>query len=266
MLLVGGSSRIPLVAQMVTLDLGRPVAVDARPKDAIALGAALAGWQAATATPGEPVVTEPAWTDVTPETQPQPAAVAVAPTPPPVPEPATGPFVPTVAKAKARRGLWIGLAAAAVVALLGGFFAFRELTAEETASGGGTADTEADENTAGENLDEGLETIDTLDEVLGDLGGEDTGGGEFGDQTITTIPGDDWGPAAEAFMVDSCTNPSSGLPGSPRDTCQCVYDYLAENADFDEYKQADIEFQESGDDFSKFPPVLIEAAGECGAL
>ncbi|MFC4072051.1 Hsp70 family protein [Actinoplanes subglobosus] len=42
-LLVGGSSRIPLVAQMVSSELGRPVAVDAHPKHAVALGAA---WQA----------------------------------------------------------------------------------------------------------------------------------------------------------------------------------------------------------------------------
>jgi molecular chaperone DnaK len=42
-LLVGGSSRIPLVAQMVGSELGRPVAVDAHPKHAVALGAA---WQA----------------------------------------------------------------------------------------------------------------------------------------------------------------------------------------------------------------------------
>ncbi|WP_433790885.1 Hsp70 family protein [Actinoplanes sp. CA-252034] len=42
-LLVGGSSRIPLVAQMVESELGRPVAVDAHPKHAVALGAA---WQA----------------------------------------------------------------------------------------------------------------------------------------------------------------------------------------------------------------------------
>jgi molecular chaperone DnaK (HSP70) len=40
-LLVGGSSRIPLVAQMVSEALGRPVAVDADPKHAVALGAAL---------------------------------------------------------------------------------------------------------------------------------------------------------------------------------------------------------------------------------
>jgi hypothetical protein len=40
-LLVGGSSRIPLVAELVSSGLGRPVAVDAHPKHAIALGAAL---------------------------------------------------------------------------------------------------------------------------------------------------------------------------------------------------------------------------------
>ncbi|MET0191020.1 MAG: Hsp70 family protein, partial [Pseudonocardia sediminis] len=41
-LLVGGSSRIPLVAQLVSEQLGRPVSVDADPKNAIAKGAALA--------------------------------------------------------------------------------------------------------------------------------------------------------------------------------------------------------------------------------
>ena len=40
-LLVGGSSRIPLVAQLVGAELGRPVAVDAHPKHAVAMGAAL---------------------------------------------------------------------------------------------------------------------------------------------------------------------------------------------------------------------------------
>lgn len=45
-LLVGGSSRIPLVSQMVHRELGRPVAVDAHPKHSVALGAA---WAAANA-------------------------------------------------------------------------------------------------------------------------------------------------------------------------------------------------------------------------
>ncbi len=39
-LLVGGSSRIPLVAEMLSEELGRPVAIDAHPKHAVALGAA----------------------------------------------------------------------------------------------------------------------------------------------------------------------------------------------------------------------------------
>jgi actin-like ATPase involved in cell morphogenesis len=41
-LLVGGSSRIPLVGQMVGAELGRRVAVDAHPKHSVALGAARA--------------------------------------------------------------------------------------------------------------------------------------------------------------------------------------------------------------------------------
>ncbi|MDT7712504.1 MAG: hypothetical protein QOG46_1193 [Pseudonocardiales bacterium] len=39
-LLVGGSSRIPLVARMVSAELGRPTVVDTHPKYAVALGAA----------------------------------------------------------------------------------------------------------------------------------------------------------------------------------------------------------------------------------
>jgi ABC-type oligopeptide transport system substrate-binding subunit/actin-like ATPase involved in cell morphogenesis len=39
-LLVGGSSRIPLVAELVSRELGRPTAVDIHPKHAVALGAA----------------------------------------------------------------------------------------------------------------------------------------------------------------------------------------------------------------------------------
>ena len=40
-LLVGGSSRIPLIAQLVANEFDRPVALDAHPKHAVALGAAL---------------------------------------------------------------------------------------------------------------------------------------------------------------------------------------------------------------------------------
>ncbi len=48
-LLVGGSSRIPLVAQLVSAALARPVALDIHPKHVVALGAALVGAGAAPA-------------------------------------------------------------------------------------------------------------------------------------------------------------------------------------------------------------------------
>ena len=47
-LLVGGSSRVPLVAQLVSNEFGRPVAIDADPKHAIALGAAIVAAEQAT--------------------------------------------------------------------------------------------------------------------------------------------------------------------------------------------------------------------------
>ena len=50
-LLAGGSSRIPLVSQLVSAELGRPVAVDAHPKHGVALGAAQAAAAAANAAP-----------------------------------------------------------------------------------------------------------------------------------------------------------------------------------------------------------------------
>lgn len=44
-LLVGGSARIPLVTELLTRRLGRPVAVSAHPKHGVALGAAMVGAQ-----------------------------------------------------------------------------------------------------------------------------------------------------------------------------------------------------------------------------
>ncbi|MHA6795089.1 Hsp70 family protein [Pseudonocardia bannensis] len=71
-LLVGGSSRIPLIARMISDALGRPTVVDAHPKYAVALGAAaLAGTPAtpgAGAPPGGPPRMAP--DAVTPETIP----------------------------------------------------------------------------------------------------------------------------------------------------------------------------------------------------
>src|SRR5581483_300475 len=74
-LLVGGSSRIPLVAQLITQETGRPVAVDANPKHSIALGGALLGLERLP-TPAPPP-TPPA------VVQPDPAPAPLPPSPPP---------------------------------------------------------------------------------------------------------------------------------------------------------------------------------------
>ena len=86
-LLVGGSSRIPLVAEIVQQSTGRPVAVDAHPKFAIALGAAAAGAaHLARATPAvaaaadEAAPTPSAARDLAPE--PAAAAPVARPEPP----------------------------------------------------------------------------------------------------------------------------------------------------------------------------------------
>ncbi|WP_336711024.1 Hsp70 family protein [Arthrobacter sp. USHLN218] len=55
-LLIGGSSRIPLVAQQLSAELDRPIAIDADPKASISLGAALAAAAALPVpAPAEPV-------------------------------------------------------------------------------------------------------------------------------------------------------------------------------------------------------------------
>ena len=53
-LLVGGSSQIPLVVEMVSAELGRPIAVDQHPKHTVALGAAISGAQRSGSLPLEP--------------------------------------------------------------------------------------------------------------------------------------------------------------------------------------------------------------------
>ncbi len=60
-LLVGGSSRMPIVSQMTGAELGRPVAVDAHPKHAVALGAAwLASGKSTATRVGAPPTPAPA--------------------------------------------------------------------------------------------------------------------------------------------------------------------------------------------------------------
>ncbi|RZU53987.1 Hsp70 protein [Krasilnikovia cinnamomea] len=89
-LLVGGSSRMPIVAQLVGSEVGRPVVVDAHPKHAVALGAAwLAGGElakpatpAAAATPAPARQPAAAAAPAAPAAPATPAAPAAAATPP----------------------------------------------------------------------------------------------------------------------------------------------------------------------------------------
>lgn len=84
-LLVGGSSRMPIVSQMVSGELGRPTAVDAHPKHAVALGAAIVAAREAGNMVGDAAITAA-----------QSAAMvgAGAPVPPPVTASAGGPSLP----------------------------------------------------------------------------------------------------------------------------------------------------------------------------
>jgi actin-like ATPase involved in cell morphogenesis len=121
-LLVGGSSRVPLVSQLVAAGLGRPVAVDADPKLSVAQGAVLAAEAAF------PVTADDAPPPV-PPFEPPPPAPPVAPVPPTPDPPAPEPLLPepaparTVVSPRRRWPLVAGVAAlvaavAAVVLLL----------------------------------------------------------------------------------------------------------------------------------------------------
>jgi molecular chaperone DnaK len=98
-LLVGGSSKIPLVAQLVAAEVGRPIAVDIHPKHTVAMGAAIA---AAFADGGshnriQPLVVKDAeeLPEPSPEPEPQPAPEPERePQPEPEPEPVTIPITP----------------------------------------------------------------------------------------------------------------------------------------------------------------------------
>ncbi|SNR35240.1 Hsp70 protein [Haloechinothrix alba] len=133
-LLVGGSSRMPLVAQLVGAELGRPVAVDAHPKHAVALGAA---WLAGDQRPDAPVQGAPVGAiQRAPEEEPtaEPGSGAAAGTGPPTagdqaavpageqppPEPPAPPAPPDGGRRRGSvRGPLLALAGVAVLLLTG---------------------------------------------------------------------------------------------------------------------------------------------------
>lgn len=171
-LLVGGSSRIPLVSQILSERLARPIVADAHPKHTIALGAALSTQTTTTATEPTPASPPSRPTTVAPQppVQPTPAtptptpSAPVAPTSPAQPEPVTAtPTAPAVTPAAtpspgsevaasekvtsstplAGRGIYLAALAVALVLVGVGFLTLRsgENDEPQAASDTGSAQT-----------------------------------------------------------------------------------------------------------------------------
>ena len=245
-LLVGGSSRIPLVSRLVTHELGLPVAVDARPKDAISLGAALVTMTAAAAADpaAAPTSVRSTGTGAAPVL---PARAAMASPPPP---PGDAPLADGASAARSRA--LVGAVAAIVVlaAVLAGLSATRGGSDDpQTAAGDHAADESGNEatpdpRTSGETSATTGPTGDTdgsggVDPGgLGALGGLGSLGGlEVADlPTPSPMPGDDWSDAARAQFVADCApglgGQASALGSDPESLCGCVYDDVSSRTDF----------------------------------
>jgi len=227
-LLVGGSSRIPLVAEVVGAGLGRPVAVDARPKDTIPLGAALLAMSAA---------------DAASPSGPPPAAAAAPYSGPPTPAPHGAP-VPPVPPARSPRGrtaLVAGLVAVIVLAGIVGAIAL----GDRAGSGGGPATPTSSERA---DPDPGTDPDPASDTTGIDLGALDLGG-TTGDAPIPEpLPGDDWSPEARGQFVGDCStgiaDQMAAVGADPVALCGCVYDDVSTSSDF-----ADFNDQWASDDF-----------------
>jgi actin-like ATPase involved in cell morphogenesis len=223
-LLVGGSSRIPLVAQLVTTALGRPIAIDARPKDAISLGAALLAAQAAPAAVASPATAPPV-----------PARAALPPPPiaPPLPTPFVPPIYPPAGAPTPSGGatppggtgfnrVWLVAASAALIAVVA--------VAALLANTGGGDDDQANNGDPTTTPTGSTETsTSTSTSTTTDPGGE-------GSTNVRELmPGTDWNDDARAQFVPDCESfIGTGIINvdDPTAACGCVYDELAANADF----------------------------------
>jgi actin-like ATPase involved in cell morphogenesis len=113
-LLVGGSSRIPLVAEMVRAHTGRPTALDAHPKHAIALGAVAAAMAGATGSVAA-VAAEPPARPVTSAAAAGEATAGLSPV-----EPLPGVTEPHERRNRRRpSGMVLGVVGAVLLALVG---------------------------------------------------------------------------------------------------------------------------------------------------
>jgi len=245
-LLVGGSSRIPLIAQMVMAQIGRPAAVDARPKEAISLGAALVAFRAARQTapvvaaspPPAPQPTAPVVAALqSPAHQPAPAPQpAPLPPPPPArtPTPASGSTAqpgstPPSADSSRRwlvAALGVLIAVAAVTALI---------LAQRDPGGAG----DDDDDRAGQTQDSTTTTDDGPDTTTVT---EPSGGGDG--EATPPLPGTDWNDEARAEFVEAVAAEANIQAGAefagvdPEEIAGCVYDGLESSITFDQLQEA----------------------------
>ncbi|HMG41499.1 MAG TPA: Hsp70 family protein [Acidimicrobiales bacterium] len=229
-LLVGGSSRIPMVAHLVTEQLGRPVAVDANPKDAVPLGASLVAWRAARPAPPQAAAAVAATPAPTPAVDPRPAPPRPTPAPQPVaayPTPAPMAAAPTPPSSGQNRNLYLAAAALLVVVVV--------LVAIAATRGDDDDPGSADPGGPPVSTDDTNGTTDTtsLDDILGqledisdDLGGLGSGQGP----ALTALPGSEWSDEARADYVSQCVaspdlSAAATLGSIPaEDMCGCMYD------------------------------------------
>ncbi len=195
-LLVGGSSRMPLVAQMVSAELGRPVSVDADPKAVVAAGAALAARS----------LTAPSADAPTPAPEHAGAQVSAAPASPPLEfDAAPGAEAAAVPRRHPRHAVVVG-AAAAVAVVFG-------LSASVAMGFGPVASTAAQEPPAA------AAAPPPVDPWTGDqlaVGTTDPGAQAGTPQAVTTIAGPRRVRAVAAVVRPVARNVSTGAAGARR--------------------------------------------------
>jgi molecular chaperone DnaK len=212
-LLVGGSSRIPLVAQLVGGELGRPIAVDANPKDTVALGAAVAAAQAVGAGTPESVTPLPTAPVAAAPVEAAPAWVSPAPaTPPPAPLP------------PATKGSRSGLVAALVA-----FVALAVGAAFVLLGGGGDGGEQAGDDGTTRTVE--AEQTTTTATVAA---------------PTTTVPAD-YTPAVREEFISTCVAESGADLGDPQGFCTCAMDEIQAAIPFDRFVELDREARETGE-------------------
>jgi molecular chaperone DnaK len=204
-LLVGGSSRIPMVAHLVSAELGRPTSVDTHPKHAIALGAAAES--ADTAVGGAAATAEAVPVRLTP---PPAAKAGPAEASAPVP-PMTAASAPALAAPPRRRLPLVIGALVLVAALAGGGIAANRALSNPTPTTIHQPHPPASHGSGGGS---GTTTGSGSGAVIGGGSGTTTGGGSGtttggGSGTTTGDGSGDTGNTAPSSSASPSTSPST---------------------------------------------------------